>query len=99
MNNFKIALVLLSLFCVSSATFAQGSLNSRINLQSTRDISAKANSAGGYGTEASEVLSDPVVNSALNGFANMLQGGNMNFYSAEEQRKQQGDYSRQQIKN
>ena len=104
MKNYKIWLILLVFLCFSSVGFcdslsSQGKYSIKLNLQDPSDISAKANKAPSYGSN-SEL--DPILNSEINGIGNAIQGltGNTgNIYSMQEQRKQQGEYTKQQIKN
>lgn len=99
----KICIISLILIGFSSPAFAHESLSSKIKLHNPKDISSKANK--GYtgdseDCEDPETFEDTVIKDSLNGFSQMMQGatGNFNnFYSADEQRKQQADYAKQQI--
>lgn len=98
MNYCRMCLVLFILMGVSLTGFAQGTLSSKVNLQAPSDVSSQANRSSGFGSDS--VFNNPLINSSLNGYSNMIQGasGNLNnFYSNQEQMKQQGEYAKQQI--
>lgn len=101
MKYLKFCLVLFALTVAYNSAMAQGSLGTRLNLQNPNDVASQANRKPPVGGD-NGILSNPYVNASLNGYANMVQGavGNINnFYAAEEQRKQQAEYSKQQIQN
>jgi hypothetical protein len=65
---------------------------------STGEISSKANGNSSYGSSNS-ILQDPLVNGAMNGYYNMMQGMSGNPYNMREIQKQQADYAKQQMQN
>lgn len=98
----KICIILSILVGISAPAFAQESLSSKIKLHNPKDVSSKANRGYSEDSDDPETFEDTVIKDSLNGFSQMMQGatGNFNnFYSANEQRKQQSDYAKQQIKN
>lgn len=101
----KLALTLLVFIGLSSATNSsqayaqQGSLNSRIILSAPSDTAAKANkNSTDMSSSYSDIMNDPLINSTLNSFGNMMQGMNGASCDAQERMKQQVDYIKQQSK-
>jgi len=105
MKYTKMLLVLTALICLSSTAYAdtknfQKTLENKVNLSGTDSVAAKANSAQySVSSPYSELLQNPLVNSALTGYGSMIQGASGGSYSADEQSKQQLEYARQQFNN
>ena len=100
-SNFLLALSLfLSVstigYCETSSF--QKKLNS-IKLTGPSDISKKANESptASVSSPYSEVASDPLVNSIINGYGYMMQGATGGTFNTQEQTKQHLDYTRQSI--
>lgn len=103
MKCIKFLLILSVFFSFSSISYAnflddQNSYGPKLNLSGASDVAAKANkSSSGMSSPYSEFLQDPMMNSAINGMGNMLQGATGGSYSATEQAKQQLEYAKQQV--
>ena len=98
----RIGLILFVFICFSSAGFcdnlsSQSKFSSKINLQGASVISAKANGNSSFSSPSASPFQDPIVNSMLQGYGNMLQGGNTDARAVQEQAKQQLDYAKQQM--
>lgn len=99
LNSALILSILLGVLSMSYANFLddQNSYGPKLNLSGANDVAAKANkSSPGISSPFGGILEDPMMNSALNGMGNMLQGATGGSYSATEQCKQQLDYAKQQ---
>ncbi len=57
----------------------------------------KANQTPALAPHSPSIFQDPMVNSMLGGYGNMIQGTTGGSYSAEEMRRQQMDYAKQQV--
>jgi len=100
MKFSNIGFVLLVFLCFSQAGFSQELIGSKIKLQDTSDISARANKgSASFSSSYSEVFQNPLMNSTMQSFGNMLQGGNVDSRAVIEQTKQQADYAKQQMNN
>lgn len=103
--KFTKFILILFVFCGFSLICYGESLQSRIiggkiywQNSSPSAVAAQANKNSSFNPPPySAIMQDPMINSALNSYGNMLQGGNTNSYNAMEQQKQQMDYSKQQI--
>ena len=96
MKRYNLIFILLFVtVCFAQSGFCSGSLSSRLNLQDASSVSKKANGSGSS-YENSSLMNDPMLNSALGGMSNMIQGMTNNPYSMQEQQKAQMDYARQQ---
>lgn len=84
-------------YCAQT-TSDKGTLGSKINLIQPGTAAARANKNGSISSPYSEIMNDPIINSTLNGFGNMMQGMSGGSYSAQERTKQQMDYAQQQSK-
>lgn len=104
MKIAKFLLILSAFLCFSSICYGE-SLESRIKsgkinwqASSPSSVAAKANQMQSFNPPPyAGVMQDPMVNSVLNGYGNMIQGINNNSYNAVEQQKQQRDFSKQQF--
>lgn len=103
MKCIKFLLILSVFFGVSSMSYANflddnNPCEIKLNLSGANDVAAKANkSSSGISSPYSQFLQDPMMNSAINGMGNMLQGATGGSYSATEQAKQQLEYAKQQV--
>lgn len=96
MKRYNILLILIIIVGFSQAGFcSSGTLGSRIKLQDAGSVSNRANQGGSFGDNPYANAS-PMLNSALGGMSNMIQGMTNNPYSMQEQQKAQMDYARQQ---
>lgn len=104
MNNLKFAFLLfcLSFFSLSCYSTEYGNVkNTRMYWQGSdpSSVAAKANqmpSSVQGGGLFSQMFQDPMMNSVMNGYSNMIQGEyGGNSYSAVEMQRQQMDYTRQ----
>jgi len=89
--------IIIGISSINNCSAAQTSIIKKINLAGPSSVAEKANKDSTFGSSpCSEVLNDPIINSALGGFGNMLQGMNGNALNVQEQAKQQMDYAKQQ---
>lgn len=100
MNYIKIIIALIVFVGFSSICYGDSihSSGGKIHFQcSTPDsVVNKANQAPSLSSPFPSILQDPMVNSMLGGYSNMMQGTTGTSYSAEELRRQQMDYAKQQ---
>ena len=105
MKYINVGFILFVLLCFSQASFcetlsSQSKFSSHINLQGTNDISARANkNSSPFDGSYSPIMHDPMINSAMQGFGNMMQGCNVDARMMQEQSKMQMDYAKQQMNN
>lgn len=105
--KIKFILILSAFLCFSSICYGDSLKNSNKNCTTiflnggTPDsIAAKANKYSSFNPPPyAGILQDPVVNSTLGGYGNMIRGMDHNSYSAIEQQKEQADFSKQQIES
>lgn len=89
----------ISLNCYAASSDVQSFQNKlqSIKVETPGSISAQANQ---YNSSFySEFASNPLLNSTMNGYSNMIQGMTGASYNMQEQVKQQMDYTRQQMQN
>lgn len=104
MKITKFLSVLSAVLYFSSICYGE-SLESRIKsgkinwqASSPSAVAAQANKINSFNPPPyAGIMQDPMVNSVLNGYGNMIQGMNNNSYNAVEQQKQQRDFSKQQF--
>lgn len=97
MKYFKFGLSLFIFACFSSAGFCdlsevQNSLGTKLNLQDASSVTAQANKNSSFGP--SYVNDNPMLNATLNSM--MQVPGLVSPFNAQEQLKQQADYTKQQ---
>lgn len=102
----KPLILLAGLFCFAQMSYAEGSslqskLNTTMKLQysTPNSVAEQANKMPSCSSPYSEVFNDPLVNSMLGSYSNMMQGASGGIYSPQEQQKQQLDYAKQQTNN
>lgn len=93
--KYVILLMIILLFSGVSC-FAQGNLSSKINLTGASSVAEKANKDLYFDGCSSGIMQDPMMQGALNGYYNAMQGMAGGSFNAQEQQKQQMEYTRQQ---
>lgn len=105
MKYHSVILVLSALVCLTSIAKAdpvsfQKNLESKVNISDADSIVERANkNYNSVSSPYSEIFQNPLINSTLNDYGNMLQGVTGGGYSQDEMSKQQLDYARQQMEN
>lgn len=105
MKYLKVSAVLFIFVCFSSAGFctslsSQGKYGIKLDLKDSHYVSNRANETSSVGGSSLDM--NPILNSQVNGLMNAMQGmtGNSgSIYSIQEQKKMQGEYAKQQLKN
>lgn len=102
MKITKTILLMFAILCFSSVCYgdtlnSQSKTSSSLNWKPTSSgaVAAKANQNSAYSSQS--IFQDPMLNSVINGYSNMLQGATGNSYNPQEQQKQQLDYTRQYL--
>lgn len=95
MKNFLI-LSVLGIFSLSTSIAYASQSSLKWQPTSAEDVLNKVNQQQSINCPENELLNDPFVNSALNGYTNMMQGQTGGAFSPIEQQKMQTDYARQQ---
>lgn len=98
MRVIKLTLLIFLIILGTNHTFAsQGALKWKPTTTDT--LLNKANMQPSVSSPYGEILNDPMINSAINGYANMIQGATGGTYNSVERERLQTDYAKQQTNN
>lgn len=89
-------LAILGIFSLSTSIAFASQSSLKWQPTSSADVLNKVNQQQSINCPENELLNDPFVNSALNGYTNMMQGQTGGAFNPIEQQKMQEDYARQQ---
>lgn len=103
MKKFNFLLIL-SIFIVSNSICYAESFNNnqsafakRLNMVGSSQESVVERANRDYASGPFGLVNDPLMNSAIGGYYNMMQGMSGGAYNAQEMQRQQADYVKQQI--
>lgn len=104
MNTIKFLLIFFiflhcSLICYGDYSNSSAKFGTKVffNGDTPSSVANKANKNSSFNSAPySAIMQDPIINSTLNGYSNLIQGINGGSYSPLEMQKQQMDYSMQQ---
>lgn len=103
MKQINFLLILTILVCSTASCNAesfncnQSAFANRLNVAGSTPESVAERANRDYASGSAGLIQDPLMNSALGGYYNMMQGATGNSYNAQEMQRQQADYVKQQM--